>query len=161
MVETFRLKRQPDIAAKAIAHIITHTDQVTDFSEGSVIRSLVEAISSEIYNNNIIFADSIASSIRTAVKQAFNKPLLSASKAYGPVMFSRLMLPSPTVINSIDDTNFPGISFSYQTGNLPAANTNPLYYSVTGIQPNIDSNQSEPVTRFLAPSGQYRTATGK
>jgi len=161
MVETFRLKRQPDIAAKAIAHIITHTDQVTDFSEGSVIRSLVEAISSEIYNNNIVFADSVASSIRTAVKQAFNKPLLPASKAYGPVVFSRLMLPSPTVINSTEDVTFPGISFTYQAGNLPAANTNALYYSVTGIQPDNNANQSQPVTRYLAPSGQYRTATAK
>ena len=161
MVETFRLKRQPDIAAKAIAHIITHTDQVTDFSEGSVIRSLVEAVSSEIYNNNIIFADSVASSIRTAVKQAFNKPLLAASKAYGPVLFSRSMLPSPTVLNSTSDVNFPGISFAYQTGNLSVSNTNTVYYSVAGIQPSNDANQSLPVTRYLAPSGQYRTATGK
>lgn len=161
MVETFRLKRQPDIAAKAIAHIITHTDQVTDFSEGSVIRSLVEAVSSEIYNNNIIFADSVASSIRTAVKQAFNKPLLAASKAYGPVRFFRSMLPSPTVLNSTSDVNYPGISFAYQTGNLNVSNTNTLYYSVSGIQSDNDANQSLPVTRYLAPSGQYRTATGK
>jgi hypothetical protein len=161
MVETFRLKRQPDIAAKAIAHIITHTDQVTDFSEGSVIRSLVEAVSSEIYNNNIVFADSVASSIRTAVKQAFNKPLLAASKAYGPVRFFRSMLPSPTVLNSTSDVNYPGISFAYQTGNLNVSNTNTLYYSVSGIQSDNDANQSLPVTRYLAPSGQYRTATGK
>ena len=161
MVETFRLKRQPDIAAKAIAHIITHTDQVTDFSEGSVIRSLVEAVSSEIYNNNIVFADSVASSIRTAVKQAFNKPLLAASKAYGPVRFFRSMLPSPTVLNSTSDVNYPGISFAYQTGNLNVSNTNTLYYSVSGIQSDNDAYQSLPVTRYLAPSGQYRTATGK
>ena len=138
MVESFRLKRQQEISSKVIAHLMTHTDQLTDFSEGSIIRSIIEAFSAEIYQNNIVFADSILSAIKTSIKQAFNKPLLPAEKASGLATFYRKMLPSPVYINSVTNEVAPGISLFSNTGSLNVSDYSKIYYAVSGT-----SNQQE------------------
>jgi len=149
MVESFRLKRQQEISSKIIGHLMTHTDQLTDFSEGSIIRSIIEAFSSEIYQNNIVFADSILSAIKTSIKQAFNKPLLSAEKASGMVMFYRKMLPSPIYINNVANESDPGISFAYNTGLLNISPDSKVYYAVSG---NKNDQESQATYAFLLPN---------
>jgi hypothetical protein len=55
MVSSFSNRSQQDIVAKMVGQIIGSTGNVTDFSEGSVIRSLVEAIAQEFMQITVFF----------------------------------------------------------------------------------------------------------
>lgn len=97
MVETvnFRLRRQEDLVASMAGYLSGHTSFVNDFSEGSITRSLLEAIAQEMFRQNVSYAQGITQSLRSSVKQAFNQPLRQATKAYGQYVFTRKMLPAP------------------------------------------------------------------
>lgn len=97
MVETatFNIRRKEDLIASMIGYLSGHTSLVTDFSEGSIIRSIMEAVSQEMYRQNVVYAQSLVGAIRTSIKQAFSLPLLEATKATGNITFYRKMLAAP------------------------------------------------------------------
>lgn len=97
---SFQLRRQQDIVAQMIGYLMGHTPYITDYSSGSIVRSLCESIAEEIYSHNVAFAEGISEAIATSVKQAFNFPLQQPQKATGEIVFYRQMLASPTVLYS-------------------------------------------------------------
>lgn len=112
MVETvtFRLRRQEDLVAAMAGYLSGHTAFVNDFSEGSITRSLLEAIAQEMFRQNVSYAQGITQAIRSSVKQAFNLPLRQSSKSYGLYTFYRKMLPAPDSITAVFGTT--GASFA-------------------------------------------------
>ena len=76
MVETatFNIRRKEDLIASMVGYLSGHTSLVTDFSEGSIIRSIMEAVSQEMYRQNVVYAQSLVGAIRTSIKQAFSLP---------------------------------------------------------------------------------------
>ena len=138
MVETFRLSRQQDIVGRLVGYFLGHTGFVTDFSEGSIIRSLSEALAKELYSDNVSFSEGLAESIVTSIKQSFNFPLLQATKAYGNYTFYRKMLVSPMELNADQPAQNSGLTFiASSNGILP---TNRFYYY--GISGYITSTGS-------------------
>jgi len=104
----FNLRKKEDLVASMIGYLSGHTGLLTDFSEGSIIRSIFESVGNEIYRQNIVFAQSLTDSIRSSVKQAFSAPLLEATKATGLYTFYREMLQPPanlTLVQSSDATS--------------------------------------------------------
>lgn len=101
MVETvnFRLRRQEDIVASMAGYLSGHTAFVNDFSEGSITRSLLEAIAQEMFRQNVSYAQGITQAVRSSVKQAFNQPLRQSTKAYGQYNFYRKLLPAPASLD--------------------------------------------------------------
>lgn len=133
MVETFRLSRQQDIVGRLVGYFLGHTGFLTDFSEGSIIRSLSEALAKELYNDNVAFSEGLAESIVTSIKQSFNFPLLQATRANGYYTFYRKMLVSPIELNADQPSQTAGLTFfesPEKDGVLPT-NRN-YYYGVSG-----------------------------
>jgi hypothetical protein len=133
MVETFRLSRQQDIVGRLVGYFLGHTGFLTDFSEGSIIRSLSEALAKELYNDNVAFSEGLAESIVTSIKQSFNFPLLQATRANGYYTFYRKMLASPIELNADQPSQTAGLTFfesPEKDGVLPT-NRN-YYYGVSG-----------------------------
>lgn len=133
MVETFRLSRQQDIVGRLVGYFLGHTGFLTDFSEGSIIRSLSEALAKELYNDNVAFSEGLAESIVTSIKQSFNFPLLQATRANGYYTFYRKMLVSPIELNADQPSQIAGLTFfesPEKDGVLPT-NRN-YYYGVSG-----------------------------
>ena len=97
---SFQLRRQQDIVAQMIGYLMGHTPYITDYSSGSIVRSLCESIAEEMYSHNVAFAEGISEAITTSVKQAFNFPLQQPQKATGEIVFYRQMLASPTTLYS-------------------------------------------------------------
>lgn len=101
MVENveFRIKRQQDIVSSMAGYLSSHTSLINDFSEGSITRSLLEAIAQEMFRQNITYAQGVTDAIRTSIKQAFNQPLRDAQKAYGDYTIYRKKLASPSNVS--------------------------------------------------------------
>jgi hypothetical protein len=135
MVETFRLSRQQESVGRLIGYFLGHTGFLTDFSDGSIIRSLSEALAKELYNDNVSYAEGIAESIVTSIKKSFNFPLQQATKAYGEYTFYRKMLPSPIELNADAPLVNAGLTFIANGGSglgiLPS--NREYYYGVSGF----------------------------
>ena len=158
MVESFGLLRQKDIVARMIGHLMGNTEYVTDFSEGSIIRSICEAVAEELYSSNVAFAEGIVSAIDTSVKQAFNFPLLQASQASGYYTFYRKMYFSPMALSSSAVVSQKGLSL-ISGGTVPYANTTwtgSLYYGVSGV--TADVNESAASASSISTLDGYNTA---
>ena len=102
MVEniSFKLKSQEDITASMAAYLAGHTTLVNDFSQGSIIRSIIESVAQEIFRQNVSFAQGVVESVRNSVKQAFGLPLQEATKAYGNYTFYRKKLSAPSGLST-------------------------------------------------------------
>jgi len=133
MVSSFSNRSQQDIVAKMVGQIIGSTGNVTDFSEGSVIRSLVEAIAQEIYANNRLFSEGLASSIPSSIRQAFNLPLNGANYAHGSCVFYRRMLQSPLNLSALSG-EYQAVVFSAGLNPFPITIGNPVFYGVSGAK---------------------------
>lgn len=157
MVESFGLLRQKDIVARMVGHLMGNTEYVTDFSEGSIIRSICEAVAEELYSSNVAFAEGIVSAIDTSVKQAFNFPLLQSSQASGYYTFYRKMYFSPMSLSSSAVVSQRGLSL-ISGGTVPYANTTwtgSLYYGVSGV--TADVNESASSASFISILDGYNT----
>jgi len=147
---SFQLRRQQDIVAQMIGYLMGHTPYITDYSSGSIVRSLCESIAEEMYSHNVAFAEGISEAITTSVKQAFNFPLQQPQNATGEIVFYRQMLASPTVLYSNVSTGLTsgvatlisGQNLLYNTQN--GSNTgsvfgklvggSSLYYGISGAK---------------------------
>ena len=158
MVESFGLLRQKDIVARMVGYLMGNTEYVTDFSEGSIIRSICEAVAEEMYSSNVAFAEGIVAAINTSVKQAFNFPLLQASQASGYYTFYRKMYSSPISLSTSSVLSQKGLSL-LSGGTIPYSNntwSGPLYYGVSGV--TADANESASAASFISILDGYNTA---
>ena len=96
--KSFELRRQEQIVASLINYISGHTSKISDFNEGSIIRSVVEGIGQELFRQNVTFAQQVSEAIRESVRNAFGLPYQTKSKAYGSVTFYRKMLDGPSSV---------------------------------------------------------------
>lgn len=145
---SFQLRRQQDIVAQMIGYLMGHTPYITDYSSGSIIRSLCESIAEEMYSHNVAFAEGISEAITTSVKQAFNFPLQQPQNATGEIVFYRQMLASPTVLYSNVSTGLTSGAATLISGSLyntqDGSNTgnvfgklvggSSLYYGISGAK---------------------------
>ena len=145
---SFQLRRQQDIVAQMIGYLMGHTPYITDYSSGSIVRSLCESIAEEIYSHNVAFAEGISEAIATSVKQAFNFPLQQPQKATGEIVFYRQMLASPTVLYSNVSTGLTsgvagqisGLLYNTQNGSSTGSvfgklvGGSSLYYGISGTK---------------------------
>ena len=157
MVESFGLLRQKDIVAKMVGYIMGNTEYVTDFSEGSIIRSLCEAVAEELYSSNVAFAQGVIGAINSSVKQAFNFPSLQASNATGVYTFYRKMLASPITLSTSTTNSQKGISL-VSGGILPYSNATwsiPTYFGITGVTSTGKENVSS--TSYISVLDGYNT----
>lgn len=132
MVQSFKLPRQPDIVAKIIGYLMGHTGYLTDYTQGSIIRSLAESIASELYSYNVAYAEGSSEAILESIKQSFNMPLQPSSNAYGTFTFYRKMLSSPIALNSdTPEFNAGLVYLSNSSGVLSSGKS--IYYGASGI----------------------------
>lgn len=120
----FELKRHENLLASLARYLSGHTEYINDFSEGSITRSLLEGVAQEMYRQNVSFGQGITSALQSAVKNAFNLPLLDSTRASGEFTAYREMLMSPesfaiTFSSPSIDTSGNAASFSgYISGNV-------------------------------------------
>lgn len=115
----FELKRHENILSSLARYMSGHTDYVNDFGEGSITRSLLEGLAQEIYRQNVSYAQGITTAIDSAIRIAFNQPLLDSVKATGLFTAYRKMLDSPSSLTASFSSatsqftgSITGISFS-------------------------------------------------
>jgi len=151
---SFTIKRQQDITSDLIRYLLGNTQNVTDYSEGSVVRSLCEAISQEIYFSNLGFAEGIYEAINTSIKEVFDQPLLQPQKSFGLYTFYRSMLTSPIEIHSAEaaTSNDDGTLQYFTYGLLPQGKN--LYYGVSGYKKRLSG--SDRTTKFETEASPYK-----
>ncbi len=86
---SFPVKRLPDLLNDMLVWLIANQDKITDFNEGSVIRSYCEAVGIEIEKLYIRTRTGFDVNLLSLPYNAFNFTRQSAQKAVGSVVFSR------------------------------------------------------------------------
>ena len=143
----FRLLTQEEIMSQMARYLSGHTEFINDFNEGSITRSLIESVSQEMFRQNLTYAQGISEAIRSSTKQAFNQPLLEATKAYGSLSLNRKLLPSPsslTVMKPIAETVNGYTSTVAVTGYI----VSPTFTVVSIITPT-QTDHPNPQTKLL------------
>lgn len=80
-----KIKRLSDILAELVDYTGTHTDEITDFTTGSVVRSIYEAISMVIEQLYQLSTENVTWAIDHAILDAFDYSPRDAQRAYGYV----------------------------------------------------------------------------
>ncbi|AXH71139.1 putative baseplate assembly protein 2 [Bacillus phage BSP38] len=83
-----RFKRMSEIYSRLVDHTITHTHEVNDFSVGSAMRAIYEAISIELEQYYILTRENIAEAIEQGVYSSFGFTRKPAIRAYGVVQIT-------------------------------------------------------------------------
>jgi len=112
----FEIKDYRSILAGMINHMAASTSLITDFSEGSVTRTSLGAVSSELAQYYIRMWEGYVESVETSVFKTFDFPKLTAVRAYGPAVFSRAtpaVTDYPIPIGSV--IKIPGTNITYET----------------------------------------------
>lgn len=78
-----QFKRMSDVYSRLVDNTITNTKEINDFSVGSAMRAIYEAISIELEQFYIITRENIAESIEAGVYSSFGFTRKAAVKAYG------------------------------------------------------------------------------
>src|SRR5690606_22624004 len=88
-----RFKRMTEIYSRLVDYTITNTDEVNDFSVGSAMRAIYEAVSIELEQFYILTRENIREAIEEGVYRSFGYTRQTATKAYGKV---RIAYNNPT-----------------------------------------------------------------
>lgn len=80
-----RFKRMSEIYSKLVDHTITNTNEVNDFSVGSAMRAIYEAVSIELEQFYILTRENILEAIEQGVYSSFGFKRKTAQRAYGVV----------------------------------------------------------------------------
>lgn len=108
----FRYKKANEILATLTDFTLTHTNKLNDFTEGSALETLYEAISTEIEMFYQLNMENIKFGVWNSIHDAFGFSRKPALKAYGQVLITyNSALQSDTVVPS-------GVTFT---------SSNPLY----------------------------------
>ena len=161
----FRLRKQEDLVASMVNYMASHTTRINDFNQGSIVRSLIEAVSQEIFRQNVSFAQGITDSVRTSIKQAFGLPLLDAVRAYGQFTFYRKMLDAPSSVAvtyaTVTDNRLVRATFSDKTSSGSSGlSAGTYYYSIAPVFSTGEQLGSNPVSgEMILTSPQTITLT--
>jgi len=161
----FKLRKQEDLVASMVNYMASHTTRINDFNQGSIVRSLIEAVSQEIFRQNVSFAQGITDSVRTSIKQAFGLPLLDAVRAYGQFTFYRKMLDAPSNVAvtyaAVNGNRLVRATFSGKTSSgTSGLSAGTYYYSITPVFSTGEQLGSDPVSgKMILVSPQTITLT--
>jgi uncharacterized phage protein gp47/JayE len=78
-----RFKRMTDIYSRLVDYTITGTNEVNDFSVGSAMRAIYEAVAIELEQYYILTRENMQEAIEQGVYRAFNFKRKEASRSYG------------------------------------------------------------------------------
>jgi len=87
---SFQVKKFNSIVASMINWVSSSTDKITDFNTGSVVRTLLEAIASELEELYYQLLKAVEEAIEEAIYRTFNFPKNPAERSTGTVTFTRL-----------------------------------------------------------------------
>lgn len=88
-----RFKRMSEIYSRLVDHTITNTSEVNDFSVGSAMRAIFEAISIELEQYYVLTRENMETAISEGVYRSFGFTRKEAKKAYG---FVQIAFHNPT-----------------------------------------------------------------
>lgn len=83
-----RFKRMSEIYSRLVDSTITNTSEINDFSVGSAMRALYEAVSIELEQFYILTRENIVEAIEAGVYSSFGFTRKPAMKAYGKVQIT-------------------------------------------------------------------------
>jgi len=77
-----------EIYSRLVDHTITNTNEINDFSVGSAMRALYEAVAIELEQFYVLTRENIMEAIEQGVYESFNFKRKEATKAYGTVQIA-------------------------------------------------------------------------
>jgi uncharacterized phage protein gp47/JayE len=80
-----RFKRMTEIYSRLVDHTITNTNEVNDFSVGSAMRAIYEAVSIELEQYYVLTRENMREAIEQGVYTSFGFKRKPSSRAYGVV----------------------------------------------------------------------------
>src|SRR5690606_973475 len=83
-----RFKRMSEIYSRLVDHTITNTNEVNDFSVGSAMRAIYEAVAIELETFYIMTRENIVEAIEAGVYSSFDFKRKPAQRAYGVVQIA-------------------------------------------------------------------------
>jgi uncharacterized phage protein gp47/JayE len=158
-------KRMTEIYSRLVDYTITNTNEINDFSIGSAMRAIYEAISIEVESLYILTQENMSDAIEQGVYSSFGFAPKPAITAYGTVEITFNNATQQDMIISRGSTfssSNPSYSQIYQTlqdysipkGSLLADIT--VYCKVTGAVGNIPVNT---IDTMNSPIGNVKTVT--
>jgi Baseplate J-like protein len=113
---SFQVRNHSAIVARMIARVVASNPRITDFTEGGVVRSLLDALADEIQETDQNTYDGIRDAILTGTYRSFEFAKLPASYALGTELFTAVgTLSSPVLIPAGTRVAIPGASLVYET----------------------------------------------
>lgn len=141
-----QFKRMSDVYSRLVNNTITNTNQINDFSVGSAMRAIYEAIAIEMESFYILTQENMQDAINQGIYSSFGFTALPAIAAYGPltITFNNATLSDMVLARgtSFMSSN-PTYTTKYQTIQdyvVPAGSTTAtinVYCTVTGIIGNV------------------------
>ncbi len=138
----FSIKKFSSIVSDMIAWLIAHQSKLTDFNEGSVIRSLVEAIALEIEQLYIKTRVGYGRELKQVPFYAFQFVRQSGTKASGEIVFTRtgtsgtLTIPVGSLVATTDGTQYT----TTEIGTISPGNTASNSVSITAVKEGREGN---------------------
>ena len=152
----FRFKKATDVLNTLINNTITNTSQVNDFTSGSILRTLYEAISLEIESYYYLNIENIKDGVWNSIYQAFDFGRRPQTKAYGYVMINfssplstPLTIPKGARATS-SDTAYTQVYETLDEYTVPLGTQTtrvPVYCTIGGEFGNIPAGVLDTMTR--------------
>lgn len=144
-----QFKRMSDVYSRLVDNTITNTNQVNDFSVGSAMRAIYEAIAIEMESFYVLTQENMQDAINQGIYSSFGFTALPAVAAYGPLTISfnnptmtAMIIPRGTTFLSSN----PAYTTTYNTiqdYTIPSGSTTAtinVYCTITGSVGNIPVN---------------------
>lgn len=155
MADSLRYKKASDVLSTMTDYVLTHTNKINDFTEGSAIETLLEASSLETEMLYYLTMQNIKSGIQDGVMQAFGFTRKQATYAYGTVrltftseLTTSLYIPKGTLF-SCSDTSYTQTYQTLDEYQIPSGANYvdiPVYCTTVGAYGNIPANTIDTTT---------------
>jgi len=155
LADSLRYKKASDVLSTMTDYVLTHTNKINDFTEGSAIETLLEASSLETEMLYYLTMQNIKSGIQDGVMQAFGFTRKQATYAYGTVrltftseLTTSLYIPKGTLF-SCSDTSYTQTYQTLDEYQIPSGANYvdiPVYCTTVGAYGNIPANMIDTTT---------------
>ena len=155
MADSLRYKKASEVLSTMTDYVLTHTNKVNDFTEGSAIETLLEASSLETEMLYYLTLQNIKAGIQDGTMQAFGFTRKQATYAYGTVrltftseLTTSLYIPKGTQF-TCSDTSYSQVYQTLDEYQIPSG-TNyvdiPVYCTTLGSYGNVPANTIDTTT---------------
>ena len=169
-----KFKSITDILGRLIDVTMIHTSELTDFTPGSIVRSIYDAVAEELESYYMLTQENILAGIANGITQAFGFDKREAIAAYGTVTVDFYNILSQDFVLPQGTTFYSDVSGYNQTYStitpirIPANSmsaTVPVYCTVTGTIGNIPAGFinriKTTVSNISVVTNQYALSTGQ